>query len=195
MKSTSIDTPRIFLALAALAALLAWSAVTETQELRSSNLTCDVYFSPHGGAELAVRQALDEAKSTVLVQAYSFTSAPIAEALVKAHKRRVNVQVILDRSQRTQKYSSADFLVNSGILTRIDAAHAIAHNKIMIIGGKTVVTGSFNFTRAAEERNAENLLIIHSQQLADQYVRNWQFHQRHSELYNQTNIINGRHYL
>jgi phosphatidylserine/phosphatidylglycerophosphate/cardiolipin synthase-like enzyme len=195
MKSTSIDTPRIFLALAALAALLSWSGVIETQELQNSNLTCDVYFSPHGGAELALSQALDEAKSIVLVQAYSFTSVPLADALVRAQKRRVTVQVLLDRSQIAQKYSVAEVLVKAGISIKIDAAHAIAHNKIMIIDGKTVITGSFNFTKAAEERNAENLLIIHSQQLADQYVRNWQFHQRHSELYNQTNMIKGRHYL
>jgi phosphatidylserine/phosphatidylglycerophosphate/cardiolipin synthase-like enzyme len=117
---------------------------------------------------------------SVLVQAYSFTSAPIAEALVKAHKRGVNVQVILDKSQRTQKYSSADFLVNSGIPSRIEAAHAIAHNKVMVIDNEIVITGSFNFTKAAEERNAENLLIMHSQQLADKYIRNWRLHQRHS---------------
>jgi phosphatidylserine/phosphatidylglycerophosphate/cardiolipin synthase-like enzyme len=96
----------------------------------------------------------------VLVQAYSFTSAPIAKALLDAHKRGVQVQVILDKSQRTEKYSSADFLANQGVLTMIDATHAIAHNKVIVIDGETVLTGSFNFTKAAQEKNAENLLII-----------------------------------
>ena len=77
-----------------------------------------------------------------------------------AHKRGIKVEVILDRSQRTQKYSSAAFLYNVGIPVKIDAQHAIAHNKVMVIDGETVITGSFNFTKAAEERNAENLLII-----------------------------------
>jgi phosphatidylserine/phosphatidylglycerophosphate/cardiolipin synthase-like enzyme len=85
-----------------------------------------------------------------LVQAYSFTSAPIANALVDAHKRGVNVQVILDKSQRTEKYSSADFVARAGIPTFIDAKHAIAHNKIMVIDGYEILTGSFNFTKAAE---------------------------------------------
>ncbi|HTR44450.1 MAG TPA: phospholipase D-like domain-containing protein, partial [Thermodesulfovibrionales bacterium] len=57
-------------------------------------------------------------------------------------------------------YSAADFTFNMGIPTYIDAQHAIAHNKVMIIDKETVITGSFNFTKAAEERNAENLLIL-----------------------------------
>ena len=71
----------------------------------------------------------------------------------------------------------------TGIPVRIDAKHAIAHNKVMIIDGETVITGSFNFTKAAEESNAENLLIIHDKKLAELYTKNWQGHERHSEVY------------
>jgi phosphatidylserine/phosphatidylglycerophosphate/cardiolipin synthase-like enzyme len=140
-----------------------------------------VFFSPKGGATDAVADALDHATNTVLVQAYSFTSAPIAQALVSAHRRGVKVQVILDHSQRTEKYSEADFLRHNGIPTLIDARHAIAHNKIMIIDAYLVLTGSFNFTRAAEEHNAENLLVINDPALAKQYIANWQAHEQHSE--------------
>ena len=93
------------------------------------------------------------------------------------------MELILDKSQRTQKYSSATFLFNAGIPTKIYAKHAIAHNKVMIIDGETVITGSFNFTKAAEENNAENLLIVHDKKLAERYTRNWQEHERHSEVY------------
>jgi len=88
----------------------------------------EVYFSPHGGCTEAIIRELNRAKNTVLVHAYSFTSAPIAKALLNAHKRWVKVEVILDKSQRTQKYSSTTFLYNSGILTKIDVQHTIAHN-------------------------------------------------------------------
>ncbi|MGO8930208.1 MAG: phospholipase D family protein [Limisphaerales bacterium] len=142
-----------------------------------------VYFSPKGGATDAVVNALDQATNAVLVQAYSFTSAPIAKALVDAHRRSVKVQVILDHSQRTEKYSEADFLKNSGIPTLIDAQHPIAHNKIIIIDDYLVLTGSFNFTKAAEEHNAENLLVINDPILAKQYIQNWQAHEQHSEPY------------
>ena len=87
-----------------------------------------VYFSPKGGCTEAVIRELNKAKSTVLVQAYSFTSAPIAKALMNTHKRGVKVEVILDKSQRTDKYSSATFFSNAGIPVKIDAVHAIAHN-------------------------------------------------------------------
>lgn len=142
-----------------------------------------VYFSPSGGCTDAIVNALGQAKETVLVQAYSFTSAPIAKAVVDAHKRDVKVQVILDKSQRTEKYSSADFLAHAGVPVQIDDKHQIAHNKIMIIDGQTVVTGSFNFTKSAEEHNAENLLIINSKELAEKYSANWQAHADHSEKY------------
>ncbi len=142
-----------------------------------------VYFSPLGGATEAVVNALEHATNTVLVQAYSFTSAPIAQALVGAHRRGVRVQVILDRSQRTEKYSEADFLKNNGIPTLIDAQHAIAHNKVMVLDDCVVLTGSFNFTKAAEEHNAENLLVIRSRDLAETYLRNWEAHAAHSDPY------------
>ncbi len=142
-----------------------------------------VYFSPNGGCTEAVVKELDAAKQSVLVQAYSFTSSPIAKALVEAHKRGVKVEVILDKSQRTEKYSEADFLVNMGIPTRIDDKHAIAHNKVMVIDNSKVITGSFNFTKSAEEKNAENLLVIRSPDLAAKYTANWNAHAAHSEPY------------
>jgi phosphatidylserine/phosphatidylglycerophosphate/cardiolipin synthase-like enzyme len=153
-----------------------------------SNPVVSAYFSPNGGCTEAIVGALNTAKTSILVQAYSFTSAPIAKALVDAHKRGVDVQVILDKSQRTERYSSATFLANEGIPTYIDAAHKIAHNKVVIIDGKTVITGSFNFTKAAEDGNAENLLVIsNAPDLAQRYTANWNEHLGHSEPYQASN--------
>jgi phosphatidylserine/phosphatidylglycerophosphate/cardiolipin synthase-like enzyme len=143
----------------------------------------EIYFSPHGGCTDAVVEQVDHAETSILVQAYSFTSAPIAKALVDAHNRGVEVHVILDASQETEKYSSADFLVHAGIPTLVDHEHAIAHNKVMVLDGNTVITGSFNFTKAAEEHNAENLLVIRDAAIAQQYTANWQAHASHSRAY------------
>ena len=163
--------------------LLSCRLPTSCQRPAGTAPPIEVYFSPKGGCTEAIVKELDAAKSMVLVQAYSFTSVRIAKALVDAHKRGVDVRVILDRSQRTEKYSEADFLVNMGIPTWIDAKHAIAHNKIMVIDGETMLTGSFNFTTAAEEHNAENLLVIRSSELATKYTSNWKAHLEHSEKY------------
>jgi phosphatidylserine/phosphatidylglycerophosphate/cardiolipin synthase-like enzyme len=142
-----------------------------------------VCFTPGGNCTDIIVNALAGAKTSILVQAYSFTSTPIAKALLDAHTRGVPVQVILDKSQRTETYSSADFLANQRVPTTIDAQHAIAHNKVMVSDGETVLTGSFNFTKAAQEKNAENVLIIRDQALAAQYTQNWQAHGQPSQPY------------
>lgn len=142
-----------------------------------------VYFSPGGGCTEAIVRELNAAKKAVYVQAYSFTSAPIAGALVEAHKRGVQVTVILDKGQRSERYSSADFISRAGIATLIDERHAIAHNKVMVIDGEVVITGSFNFTKAAEEKNAENLLVIRDAELAAKYFENWKTHAEHAVAY------------
>jgi len=140
-----------------------------------------VYFSPHGGCTDAIVRELNAAQSVVLVQAYSFTSAPVAAALKAAHDRGVDVRIILDKSQRTERYSGLTFLQHAGIPVWIDAAHAIAHNKVICVDGQTTIGGSFNFTTSAEFHNAENLLIIRDVALTQAYMRNWQVHLAHSE--------------
>ncbi|MEI6714490.1 MAG: phospholipase D family protein [Verrucomicrobiota bacterium] len=144
----------------------------------------DVYFSPDGGCTDAVVREIAKAKTSILVQAYSFTSSPIAGALVDAARRGIRIEAVLDKSNRTGRYSAADFLAHGHIPTYIDAKHAIAHNKVIVIDGQTVITGSFNFTKAAEESNAENLLILRSASLAIRYANNILEHKSHSEPYN-----------
>lgn len=159
------------------------SSIVHANSITLTNARVDIYFSPKGGCADAIIEAIEHAKAEILVQSYSFTSKPIAQALVNANKRGILTRVILDRSNRSAKYSAADFTAHMGISTYIDAAHAIAHNKIMIIDRETIITGSFNFTKAAEERNAENLLIIRSKELANAYIENWTKHREHSSEY------------
>lgn len=146
--------------------------------------TVEAFFSPRGGATDAVVAEICRAKREILVQAYSFTSKPIAKALLDARKRGVRIDAVLDKSNATAKYSAATFLANAGMPVLIDAEHAIAHNKIIIIDKSTLITGSFNFSKAAEEKNAENLLVIKgNQKLVDQYLLNFEAHKVHSVPY------------
>ncbi|MCX7006941.1 MAG: phospholipase D family protein [Kiritimatiellaeota bacterium] len=145
--------------------------------------TVEIFYSPHGGCTEAIVNTLHAAKQTIFVQAYSFTSSPIEAALAAAAKRGVKVRLILDRSNLTQKSSEADDAAAAGLPVLIDAKHEIAHNKIIIVDGETVITGSFNFSRNAEENNAENLLIIRSKDVAARYTANWHDHAKHSDPY------------
>ena len=122
-------------------------------------------------------RAVHEARKQILVEAYSFTSEPIAVALIEAEKRGVDVEVILDKSQEQARGTEADLISENGIPTYIDSAYRIAHDKVMIIDGSRVITGSFNFTKSAEVYNAENLLVISNDPpLADQYKQSWNKH-------------------
>ncbi|MGB6976009.1 MAG: phospholipase D family protein [Gammaproteobacteria bacterium] len=141
----------------------------------SPDATYQVCFTPDQNCTRLLVNAIHQAKSTIQVQAFSFTSAPIARALIEAHKRGIKVQVILDKSQfQGERYSSSKFLSRAGIPVYIDYQPNLAHNKVIILDGAIVVTGSFNFTKAAEKYNAENLLIIQDKKLAQAYVKNWQ---------------------
>lgn len=178
-------TLRIMKYLAVLISVILFFAPTpsQPQDRNTAAVTLNVHFSPNGGSTEAIIKELDKAENSVLVQAYSFTSDPIAKALFNAHNRGVKVAVILDKRRKSEKDSSADFLANSGILTRIDAAHTSAHNKIMIIDSEIIITGSFNFSRNADKKNAENLLIIRDKALCEKYIENWHKHARHSGVY------------
>jgi phosphatidylserine/phosphatidylglycerophosphate/cardiolipin synthase-like enzyme len=142
-----------------------------------------IYFSPHGGCTDAVVQEINAAQHKIRVQAYSFTSTSIANALVEAHRRGVDVKVILDKKESREEHSVTDLLHDAGIPLSTDGIHAIAHNKIMIIDDEVVLTGSFNFTKQAEHSNAENLLVIRDRAVAAKYTDNWLEHAGHSKPY------------
>jgi phosphatidylserine/phosphatidylglycerophosphate/cardiolipin synthase-like enzyme len=152
-----------------------FAATTAQAERFAADASYSVCFTPGGRCATRIVNQINKAQHSIQVLAYSFTSKPIATSLVDAKKRGVNVEVILDKTQASQeKYSSSTFLDHAGISIWIDYEPSISHNKVMIIDGKTTITGSFNFTRSAQSRNAENVLIIHDKQLTEQYIKNWQ---------------------
>lgn len=131
-------------------------------------------FTPGQACTNMITEAIESAKSSVYVQAYSFTSVPIAKAILEAKRRGLDVIVILDKSQiKNNRYSSSKFLMNNNVPVYIDYKPAIAHNKVIIIDNKILVTGSFNFTQAAQYKNAENVLIISDKNLAKKYLIYW----------------------
>ena len=133
----------------------------------------EVAFSPHGGATQLVVKVIDSAQSQVLLSAYQLTSPPIAEALVRAKARGVDVRVVCDRSQRVD-WSMCGPLGRAGVPVRINGRYKIAHDKITVVDQKTVETGSFNYTASAEGYNAENVIVLWNEPaVAAQYARHW----------------------
>lgn len=151
--------------------------LTEIMGASGRNIT--VYFSPRGGCTEAIIAAIKLAKEKVRVQAYAFTSEPIAKALVEAKQAGRDVAVLIDSDQRNARSNQADRCRKAGITILYDGSHLIAHNKVVIIDDDVVVTGSFNFSAAAES-NAENLLVIKNASIAKQYAAQWEDHKAHS---------------
>jgi len=140
-----------------------------------------VCFSPEGHCVAAIINEIKKAKSEILVQAYSFTSREIANALIDANKSGIFVAVIFDKSQPTENSSVIFDIRNAGLATYVDHCCAIAHNKVIIIDRSEVITGSYNFTKAAESKNAENLIIFEDPAFAALYWKNWQRHRDGAE--------------
>ena len=139
------------------------------------------HFSPKGGCTDAVVAELRRARHQILVLAYSFTSEPIAKALVDAKLRGVHVEIILDHSNEKEERTDLHFFLQQGLAPLIDANHAIAHNKVMVIDSRTLVTGSFNFTNQAEAENAENLLVVKGHpELVHVYKQDFATHKAHA---------------
>lgn len=142
--------------------------------------TYSVCFTPQENCTKEIVSAINNAVSNIWVQAYSFTSRPIGDALATAEERGVKVKIIFDKSI-LERPGTARFLARHHIPIWIDTRPNIAHNKVMIIDQATVVTGSFNFTRAAQYNNTENVLIVNDVKLAKKYLQNWQYRQGISE--------------
>lgn len=139
-------------------------------------------FSSDRKTEELVIKSIESAKKQILFAAYSFTNKNVAAALVAAKKRGISVFAVLDKSQLTEKYSAANFLLHAKIPVRIDTQHTIMHNKYMIIDSETVETGSYNYTSSATNRNAENVIVIwNDKKVAGDYSNDWKSHWDHAE--------------
>lgn len=120
-----------------------------------------VYFSPNGNALGAVRHMINSAQKSIDVQAFLLTTNRISEPLINAHRRGVKVRVIFDTDAKGGKYSKDKELSDAGIAVYYDSpSGARAHNKVMVIDSRMIVTGSFNFTLQADKENVENLVIL-----------------------------------
>ena len=143
-----------------------------------------IFFSPHGGCEATIINAIDTASESINVAAYSFSSKPIARALYAASKRGITVRVLLDRRQPKMHYSMADDLLDNGLTIRIDRRETMMHMKLILIDDDQIICGSYNFSASAENRNAEILTVIKSKPLASKAGKNFAMHWGNSDIYN-----------
>lgn len=167
----------VFLCLSVLAAVSWWQSVNAQAEPAE---ILGIYFTPPVGGAGGIARQIDGAKKAIKVMAYGFTSINLAEALVRAKKRGVDVALIQDEKSSQNNREAIQKLLDAGIEVRSDGKHAIQHNKVMVIDQDVVITGSYNFTNSAETRNAENIMIVKSEYAARRYLDNWNSHWEHA---------------
>ncbi|MFI5294341.1 MAG: phospholipase D family protein [Thermodesulfovibrionales bacterium] len=134
----------------------------------------EVAFSPSPESEAAIVRFIGEARASVHVAAYSFTSKEIAGALVQAARKGLDVRVVVDKSQLGEKYTAAIYLANQNVPVRVDSMYAIQHQKVITVDSRSVELGSFNFTASARDRNSECVLVVREvPELAARFEQNW----------------------
>jgi len=157
------------------------SAAEGQQGAHKPTVQVDSLFSPKGGITDAIVAGINTAKSSVLVEAYTFTSELVYNALIVARKRGVDVQVVIDSNWLKESSKAVNQLITYDVPVWSDNKHPIMHNKVVILDGATVITGSFNYTGQAEN-NAENIVIIRDVTTAIRFTDVWKIHQAHSTL-------------
>ena len=135
----------------------------------------EVYFSPNGGCQQAVISQIKKATQSIDIAMYYLSSREIAQALVKAQQNNVRVRIVLDQGQEIESASKSGYLSKHGLEIRYHIGFGLMHNKFAIIDGGSLITGSFNWTLTAEEKNEENLLIITDQDTIDQYEKRFDY--------------------
>lgn len=154
-------------------------------------VTAQIAFTPGDDAARIIIDALHAARGQILVQAFSFTHRDIARALIEARARGVDVQVIADAEQTELiENTVVPELAAAGVPVFLDQEHIAAHDKVIVIDEghpwAVVITGSYNFTFAAQSRNAENLLLLRGgPRIIRAYADNWRRHRAHARPYRQ----------
>jgi len=143
--------------------------ISSAQEIR-------VYFSPNGGCQEAVVSEIRKATQTIDIAMYYLSSSGIARALAKKYQENnVRVRIVLDQGQEIESASKSGYLIKEGLQVRYHMGFGLMHNKFAIIDGKSLITGSFNWTLTAEEKNEENLLIITDEGTIEKYKERFDY--------------------
>ncbi|OQY36537.1 MAG: hypothetical protein B6243_02905 [Anaerolineaceae bacterium 4572_5.2] len=135
----------------------------------------ETYFSPDDGVADVIVDLLSDAQESIYFMAYSFTSDPISEAIQARAADGVTVAGVMDYSQvKSNQGGEYDTFAQAGYDVRTDGIDGLMHHKVFIIDEQIVITGSYNFSRSAEERNDENILVIYNTDIAQEFLKEFE---------------------
>jgi phosphatidylserine/phosphatidylglycerophosphate/cardiolipin synthase-like enzyme len=153
--------------------VVAFIALLSACDANKSDTKVQACFTPGENCTQSVVNLIRQAKTSILIQASAFSSDAITDAILAAKGRNVNIKILFDKALWIAQNPTVATLLEEEIPIFLDKKVLLAHNNVMIIDHRQVITGSFNFTRDAQEKNADNLLIIENKSVAKRYEDNW----------------------
>ena len=145
--------------------------VMQPQAEPSPEGNTQAYFSPGAACLDQINEQIASARRTIDICVFTITDNRISDRLVRAHARGIRTRVITDNDKSHDFGSDIDRLRTVGIPVRVDQTEFHMHHKFAIFDAKTMLTGSYNWTRSAAERNEENLVVSTNLKLTSQYVK------------------------
>jgi len=136
----------------------------------TSGVAVENYFAPEDGVAAKIARRLQMAQKTLDFLAFSFTDDNLGEAVRTLAASGVKVRGVFEKTGSETKYSEYGRFKAAGLDVLQDGNPYLMHHKVFIIDGQTVIFGSFNFSRNADESNDENVLIIDEAGLASQFT-------------------------
>jgi phosphatidylserine/phosphatidylglycerophosphate/cardiolipin synthase-like enzyme len=133
-------------------------------------LQVEVYFSPDDNPEARIVELLLNAEQSIEFMVYAFTDDDIANAMLDRASAGIAVRGVIERGQAGNEGSEYERLRQSGIDIRLDFNERNMHHKVIVIDGMIVITGSYNFSRSAQEFNDENVLVLHNADVASRFL-------------------------
>lgn len=130
-----------------------------------------VYFSPGPDCLNAIVDTLKKAKRKAKICVFTISDNRIVDAIKDMQLNGVNIKVISDNDKRFDEGSDIEYIARRGIDVKLDTTHAHMHHKFAVIDDSITITGSYNWTRSAEQRNYENILVTDSKDVAKAYGR------------------------
>jgi len=130
-----------------------------------------VYFSPGPDCRIAIEQAMETALDELLICVFTISDDRLSDAIQRAHRNGLTVRVLSDNDKMDDRGNDIERLAASGVDVRIDRSPEHMHHKFMVVDGQTVLTGSYNWTRSAETRNEENLVVLDDPFLAGRFTK------------------------
>jgi len=148
---------------------------TPNPEVSTDGARMEVFFSPDDGVANRIVEILNEAQESIYFMAFSFTTDEFGEAIRVQAENGLTVAGVMEEEQvKSNVGTEYDFFKQAGLDVFIDGNEGQMHHKTMIVDGEIVITGSYNFSRSAETRNDENLVIFHNEQIAEVFLKEFQ---------------------